>query len=186
MREPLPQVVLDQIDSLVGRYPTRRAALLPSLWLVQDARGWISREDVAEVSDRLGLAAADAEGVLSFYFLFHRRPRGRVVIDVCDNVICQANGAEQNRDPNPAAHNEDEARDEQMSIERRPADHRTDHARDDHEGEHKPTGRHLAFFSVSSISWNSPPGTGVLWMISCTMRSALSSRRRAAGLTMMR
>ena len=94
-RDPLPQVVLDQIDSLVGRYPTRRAALLPSLWLVQDARGWISREDVAEVSDRLGLAAADAEGVLSFYFLFHRAPRGTVVIDVCDNVICQANGAEQ-------------------------------------------------------------------------------------------
>lgn len=94
-REPLPQAVLDQIDSLVGRYPTRRAALLPSLWLVQEARGWISREDVADVSDRLGLAAADAEGVLSFYFLFHRRPRGTVVIDVCDNVICQANGAEQ-------------------------------------------------------------------------------------------
>lgn len=95
MREPLPQAVLDQIDSLVGRYPTRRAALLPSLWLVQDARGWISRDDVAEVADRLGLAAADAEGVLSFYFLFHRQPRGTVVIDVCDNVICQANGAEQ-------------------------------------------------------------------------------------------
>lgn len=95
MREPLAQGVLDQIDALVGRYPTRRAALLPSLWLVQDARGWISREDVAEVSDRLGLAAADAEGVLSFYFLFHRAPRGAVVIDVCDNVICQANGAEQ-------------------------------------------------------------------------------------------
>ena len=87
--------MLEQIDSLVGRYPTRRAALLPSLWLVQEARGWISREDVAEVSDRLGLAAADAEGVLSFYFLFHRQPRGTVVIDVCDNVICQANGAEQ-------------------------------------------------------------------------------------------
>jgi NADH-quinone oxidoreductase subunit E len=92
---PLPQSLLDAIDSLAAKYPTRRAALLPSLWLVQDAHGWISRDDVAEVADRLGLAPADAEGVLSFYFLFHRKPRGAVVIEVCDNVICQANGAEQ-------------------------------------------------------------------------------------------
>jgi NADH-quinone oxidoreductase subunit E len=92
---PLSPALLDRIDSLAARYPTRRAALLPALWAVQDERGWISREDVAELADRLGLAAADAEGVLSFYFLYHRRPRGTVVIDVCDNVICQANGAEQ-------------------------------------------------------------------------------------------
>ena len=93
-RPPLSQRLLDEIDSLAARYPTRRAALLPALWSVQDERGWVSREDVAEVADRLGLAAADAEGVLSFYFLFHREPRGAVVIDVCDNVICQANGGE--------------------------------------------------------------------------------------------
>ena len=85
----------ERIDALAGRYPTMRAALLPALWAVQDERGWVSREDVAEVAERLGLAAADAEGVLSFYFLFHRSPRGTTVIDVCDNVICQANGAEQ-------------------------------------------------------------------------------------------
>src|SRR5919108_1971994 len=91
----LSQELSDRIDELAARYPTRRAALLPALWSVQHEHGWISREDVAEVAERLGLAAADAEGVLSFYFLFHRRPRGRVVIDVCDNVVCQANGAEQ-------------------------------------------------------------------------------------------
>jgi NADH:ubiquinone oxidoreductase subunit E len=95
MSEPMTPELLDRIDSLAARYPTRRAALLPALWAVQDERGWISRADVAEVADRLGLASADAEGVLSFYFLYHRQPRGTVVIDVCDNVICQTNGAEQ-------------------------------------------------------------------------------------------
>lgn len=95
MSEALSTALLDEIDSLAARYPTRRAALLPSLWRVQEERGWVSRADVAVVADRLGLAAADAEGVLSFYFLFRRSPPGRVVIDVCDNVVCQANGAEQ-------------------------------------------------------------------------------------------
>lgn len=54
----------------------------------------MSRDDLAAVAAALGLAPADAEGVASFYFLFNRRPVGKVVIDVCDNIVCQANGAE--------------------------------------------------------------------------------------------
>lgn len=84
-----------RIHALASRYPTRRAALLPALWAVQEARGWVSSADLAAVAAILGLAPADAEGVASFYFLFSRRPTGRTVIDICDNVICQANGAEQ-------------------------------------------------------------------------------------------
>jgi NADH-quinone oxidoreductase subunit E len=91
----LSAALAKRVGELATKYPTKRAALLPALWAVQDERGWVSREELAEVSAALGLAPADAEGVASFYFLFSRRPRGRVVIDVCDNVICQVNGAEQ-------------------------------------------------------------------------------------------
>ncbi|GAC1698303.1 MAG: NADH-quinone oxidoreductase subunit NuoE [Candidatus Limnocylindrales bacterium] len=90
----LGPVTRERVGLLATRYPTRRAALLPSLWLVQEERGWIAKEDLAEVAGMLGLAAADAEGVASFYFLFSRTPTGRTVIDVCDNIICRANGAE--------------------------------------------------------------------------------------------
>jgi len=86
--------VATKIDELAARYPTRRAALLPALWAVQEGEGWISKADLAAVADRLGLAAADAEGVASFYFLFSRVPLGHTVIDVCDSLICQQNGAE--------------------------------------------------------------------------------------------
>lgn len=90
----LSGAVTAKIQDLAGRYPTRRAALLPALWAVQDERGWLRRDDLAAVAAALGLAPADAEGVASFYFLFRRRATGRVVIDVCDNIICQVNGAE--------------------------------------------------------------------------------------------
>ncbi len=68
--------------------------MLPALWAVQEREGWISKADLASVADRLGVAAADAEGVASFYFLFSRAPLGRTVIDVCDSLVCQLNGAE--------------------------------------------------------------------------------------------
>lgn len=90
----LEPVLRGRIAELATRYPTRRAALLPALWLIQEERGWVPRDDLAEVAGLLGLAPADAEGVASFYFLFSRTPTGRTVIDVCDNVICRANGAE--------------------------------------------------------------------------------------------
>ncbi len=83
-----------RVHELAAKYPTKRAALLPALWAVQDEQGWVSHEDLALVAGVLGLAPADADGVASFYFLFNRKPVGRAVIDVCDNVICQVNGAE--------------------------------------------------------------------------------------------
>jgi len=90
----LDPTMRERVAKLATRYPTRRAALLPALWLVQEERGWVPREELAEVAGLLGLAPADAEGVASFYFLFSRTPTGRTVIDVCDNIICRANGAE--------------------------------------------------------------------------------------------
>ena len=91
----LSAATVARIDDLSKKYPTKRAALLPALWAVQDEQGWVSRDDLAVVATTLGLAPADAEGVASFYFLFNRKPVGHPVIDVCDNVICQVNGAEQ-------------------------------------------------------------------------------------------
>jgi NADH-quinone oxidoreductase subunit E len=91
----LSAATAERVSALAARYPTKRAALLPALWSVQEERGWISRDDLAEVANALGLAPADAEGVASFYFLFARKPVGTTVIDICDNVICQVNGAEQ-------------------------------------------------------------------------------------------
>ena len=83
-----------RVADLVTRYPTRRAALLPALWAVQEEEGWVSRDDLREVAEALGMAPADAEGVASFYFLFHRRPPGATVIDVCDSFVCQRLGGE--------------------------------------------------------------------------------------------
>lgn len=88
----LSEAVRARVGLLGTHFPTKRAALLPALWAVQEAEGWISGEALAEVAATLDVAPADAEGVASFYFLFARAPTGRRVIDVCDNLVCGANG----------------------------------------------------------------------------------------------
>ncbi len=49
---------LEELNAILTRYPTKQAALLPALWLVQRARGWISDRNMAEVAEVLGLTPA--------------------------------------------------------------------------------------------------------------------------------
>ena len=66
-----------ELDELLTRYPTRMAALLPALWIVQDERGWVSEPAMAEVASVLGLTPAYVKGVVTFYTMYHQHPVGR-------------------------------------------------------------------------------------------------------------
>jgi NADH-quinone oxidoreductase E subunit len=83
-----------QLDEIIARYPTKRAALLPALWMVQQAQGWISDAAMAEVGEVLGLTSAYVKGVVTFYTMYHQHPVGRHFIQVCTTTPCNLCGAE--------------------------------------------------------------------------------------------
>ncbi|MDR7413228.1 MAG: NAD(P)H-dependent oxidoreductase subunit E, partial [Armatimonadota bacterium] len=72
----------------------RRDLLLPALWAVQEARGWISYPAAAAICRELGLPLADVYGVASFYALLATEPRPRRMIHLCDDIVCMLRGAE--------------------------------------------------------------------------------------------
>lgn len=83
-----------ELDTLLTRYPTKMAALLPALWMVQRARGYVSDEAMAEVSAVLDLTPAYVKGVVTFYTMYHQHPVGRHFIQVCTTTPCNVCGAE--------------------------------------------------------------------------------------------
>jgi NADH-quinone oxidoreductase E subunit len=83
-----------RLDQTLARYPTKRAALLPALWLVQEARGWISNDAMVEVAEALDLTPALVKGVVTFYTMYHQHPVGRHFIQVCTTTPCNLCGAE--------------------------------------------------------------------------------------------
>jgi NADH-quinone oxidoreductase E subunit len=83
-----------RLDEILARYPTKRGALLPTLWLVQEAHGWIADEAMVEVAETLGLTAAYVKGVVTFYTMYHQHPVGRHFIQVCTTSPCNLCGAE--------------------------------------------------------------------------------------------
>ena len=81
-----------QVDDILTRYPERRAALLPVLWLCQRQNGWISPEVVDYVSNRLDLSTSIIKGVVTFYTMFFDEPVGENVVWVCRTLSCDLRG----------------------------------------------------------------------------------------------
>ena len=75
-------------ERIVARYPTRRSALVPLLYLVQSKAGWVPRQGMREVAQILGLTTAEVEAVATFYTMLKLNPCGRFVVSICTNPSC--------------------------------------------------------------------------------------------------
>ncbi|MCC6927431.1 MAG: NAD(P)H-dependent oxidoreductase subunit E [Gemmatimonadaceae bacterium] len=83
-----------KLDDLLTRYPSKQAALLPALWMLQQARGWVSEAGMAEIASLLDITPAYVKGVVSFYTMYHQHPVGKYFIQVCTTSPCHVCGAE--------------------------------------------------------------------------------------------
>ena len=88
---------LNQINEIVKRYPEGRhkSALLPVLHLAQEDHGWLSIDTMNEVAGVLNLEPIEVYEVASFYTMFHLKPVGKYVLEVCRTGPCCTVGAEE-------------------------------------------------------------------------------------------
>ena len=84
----------EKIKGFLGRYETKRSAILPVLHAVQDERDWIAPEDVAELEAVFGLAAVDVSEVLTFYSMYRKTPPKPYRLEVCGSISCWLMGAD--------------------------------------------------------------------------------------------
>ena len=86
--------VLKEIEEIKAKYPDRKSALLPSLYIAQREFGWLSQEAMESVSKALNVPEAMVRGTASFYSMYKHKPVGRHVIQLCTNISCMILGAE--------------------------------------------------------------------------------------------
>ena len=84
----------EKLDDIMSRYPTKRAALLPALWIVQEERNWIPEAAMIEIAELLDVTPAQVKGVATFYTMYHKHPVGENFIQVCTTSPCNVCGAE--------------------------------------------------------------------------------------------
>ena len=82
-----------EIESLFERYPQKRGALLPAIYLVQAEKGFVDAESTRELAALFEIAPVEVHEVLSFYNMFYTEPQGRHHVYVCTNLPCSLRGA---------------------------------------------------------------------------------------------
>jgi NADH-quinone oxidoreductase subunit E len=86
-----------KILAYLPRYPSKQAATLPALHLVQDALRCVPAEAVREIAELLDLNPAVVYDTMSFYGIFRDRehPLGQTRLWVCRSLACALLGGEE-------------------------------------------------------------------------------------------
>ena len=83
------------MKGIVSRYPEgkHKSALLPLLHIAQAEHGWLSVPVMDKVAEFLTLQPIEVYEVASFYSMFHLKPVGKCLIEVCRTSSCWLRGA---------------------------------------------------------------------------------------------
>lgn len=83
------------ISIVLKQFPEGNPHVLISvLQKVQETFGWISEENVYEISKYLKVPSAKIYGVATFYTQFRLKPLGRHLISLCRGTACHVKGSE--------------------------------------------------------------------------------------------
>lgn len=77
-----------RIRELMAKYPKARSAILPALHVAQEQLGWVPEEAQAELAEMFGMPAAEVRSLVTFYYMYHRKPVGKYVLKVCRSISC--------------------------------------------------------------------------------------------------
>ncbi len=87
-------LILKRIAEIQTQYPDAQAACLPALHVAQDHVSYVTDDVLDLVADTLTLPPAFVQGVATFYTMYRKRRVGRYHLQLCTNVSCMLEGAE--------------------------------------------------------------------------------------------
>ncbi|HSD64564.1 MAG TPA: NAD(P)H-dependent oxidoreductase subunit E [Ignavibacteriaceae bacterium] len=83
---------LQKINEILKKYPLKKPALMPVLYIAQEQNGFISNEVIRETAKILELTPEEVLGVVTFYTMYHQKEMGKYHIQVCTNISCMLRG----------------------------------------------------------------------------------------------
>lgn len=96
----LSEQAYKKIDREVAKYPPdqKQSAIMASLGIAQQEKGWVSPEVIQDIADYLGQPPILVQENATFYNMFDVRPVGKFKITVCTNLPCALRDGEMTAD----------------------------------------------------------------------------------------
>ncbi|HQW89859.1 MAG TPA: NAD(P)H-dependent oxidoreductase subunit E, partial [Nitrospira sp.] len=83
-----------EIEDILSRYPVKRSALLPLLYLAQREQGYITEAAMQEIAGILRLTPPQVYETATFYTMLNLKPVGKFHLQVCKSLMCALVGSD--------------------------------------------------------------------------------------------
>ncbi len=84
----------EEVKAIFVKYPVKRSAVMPLLYLAQREGGYITKEGMAEIARMLDLDVTEVASIVGFYTLYHDEKAGKYRMQVCSDLPCALRGAD--------------------------------------------------------------------------------------------
>jgi NADH-quinone oxidoreductase subunit E len=90
----LSEAQQQELTQILKKYPDKRSAVLPALYVAQRERNYLTEADIYDVAEALAMSVTDVHAIVGFYTLLRKEPTGQYLIQVCTDLPCALRGAE--------------------------------------------------------------------------------------------
>ncbi len=93
---PLRERYGAEIDGVLAKYPKdqKRSAVMSLLYIAQREHGYVTRDQLDQLGEILGISSTDVASIVGFYTLYHDKPEGKYRLQVCNDLPCALRGAD--------------------------------------------------------------------------------------------
>ncbi|MFZ0014485.1 MAG: NAD(P)H-dependent oxidoreductase subunit E, partial [Acidimicrobiia bacterium] len=84
----------ERARQIISRYPEKRSAVMPLLYLAMSEEGHLSEAGMEEVAAWCEITPAQVQSVASFYTMYKRERTGRYLVSCCTSISCMLLGGD--------------------------------------------------------------------------------------------
>ena len=85
----------DQIAKIFAKYPDKRSAVMPLLYVAQEEYGYVTTEAEEEIAALCEIDPTQVHSITGFYTMYRETPKGKFWLQVCTDLPCALKGADQ-------------------------------------------------------------------------------------------
>jgi NADH-quinone oxidoreductase subunit E len=84
----------ERAREILSRYPAKRSAVMPLLYLAMAEEGYLTSEGMEEVARWCEITPAQVQSVASFYTMYKRERTGQYLVSCCTSISCMLLGGD--------------------------------------------------------------------------------------------
>lgn len=84
----------DRVEHHLSKYPDKRSAVMPLLYIAQEEYGWVDDQGIREVAEICEMDPTQVKSIAGFYTMYSEKPKGKYWLQVCTDLPCALRGAD--------------------------------------------------------------------------------------------